>query len=289
MRRRSIAAFPLYPLLVFVPFPTCFLYADPPAVLPGPWLVSAVVVLIGAVFARRWWRRKLTPTAIADIKERRCCVTGRLRRLERELVSPWTGRRCVAWLGFFGSSGNDDNEPLSVSAPFVLEPHDGGHAIVVHLANGLYKKERAWDHLAYEERRLGSRERAGVDENTAIAFLLPSHIEHGRSDRRRSIPSTLDRHATRALCEVVYAEGDEVVLEGRFRRVADTMGVRSGDGLPTYQVVEEVVFAKGPLEVHRRLVSPWMRAHVTFFVMGAIFVELLVHGFVWLLVHGVRW
>jgi hypothetical protein len=289
VRRRSIAAFPLFPLLVFGPFPACFLYVDPPAVLPFPWIVVAVAVVIGAGFARRWWRRTLAPTAIGEIKERRCCVTGRLRRLDRELVSPWTKRPCVAWLGFFCFSGDGDDEPLGLSVPFALEPHDGGQVIVIHLANGRDKKERAWDHLAYGETRLGSRERAGVDHDTATAFLLPAHVTYARSGKRLSTPKSLDLNATRALCEVVYAEGDDVVIEGRFRRVADTMGVRSGDGLPTYQVVTEVTFAKGPIEVHRRWLSPWFRANVTFFVMGGIVVELVVHGSAYLLVHGINW
>lgn len=185
-------------------------------------------------------------------------------------------------------SAEGEDEPLGVSVPFALEPHDGGPAIVVHLANGRDKAGRAWDHLAYGETHLGAREWSAVDDEVADAFLRPAHAEQARSEGRAP-PSELWRDALRPLGEVVYAEGDDVVLEGRFRRVDDTMGVRSGDGLPTYEVITKVFFAKGPLAVHRRLMSPWLRENVTFFVLGAVVVEMLVHGFAWLLVHGVRW
>jgi hypothetical protein len=290
IRRRSIRAFPMWLVLMFAPVLGLFWLGDYfPPILPFPGGVAALVLIAVVAYYASRWRRRLSPTPTSDLKERRCCVVGRLRRLEQELVSPHSGRACLAWLGFMGEPG-DWPPVLGRSVPFVLEPNDGGRAIVIHLANGLGRRRRAWDHLGHAETRIRWASRLDGEERArALEFVLPAYIEQARADDLHRFDQRLSDNQISAQCEVAYEEGDEVVLEGRFRRVVDTAGLRSGDGLPTYEVVSRVILAKGPAEIHGRWNSPWMRVNVTPMLIGAICVEVLVHYVAFLLVHGVRW
>lgn len=290
-RRRSIRAYPIWVGVMFAPALGLFwLGNDLPAILPFPGGVAAVTFLgTVASYARRW-RRRLSPTPSGELKERRCCLVGHLRKLETELVSPHSDRRCLAWLGFMGEPG-EWMPILGRSVPFVLDPVDGGRAIVIHLANGLGRRRRAWDHLGHAERWIRWNDAPSSDERErALEFALPAYLEQARADENVDrFDRRLSNGSVIAQCEVTYEEGDEVVLEGRFRRVADTAGFRSAGGLPSYEVVSRVVFAKGPAEIHGRWTSPWIRANVTPMLFGAICVEVIVHLVAFLLIHGVRW
>lgn len=289
--RRSIRAYPIWAAIIFAPVLGLFWLEDSlPPILPFPGGLAALVVAgTAACYARRW-RRRLVPIPLDRLKERRNCVVGRLRKLERELVSPYSGRRCVAWLGYMGETG-EWVPVLGRSVPFVLESEDGDRAIVIHLANGLGRSSRAWDHLCHDERWIGWKSPPDPDERErALDFALPAYLEQARADDHLAgfDPRLSNGHVI-AQCEVTYEEGDEVMLEGRFRRVNDTTGFRSRGGLPTYEVVSRVLFAKGPVEIHGRPTSPWIRAHATPILLAAIGVEAVVHLVAFLLVHGVRW
>jgi hypothetical protein len=288
-RRRSIVATSIWVVILFAPMLGIFWLGYFPPILPFPGGVAALVLLGLVAYYVAHWRRRLAPTPTIALKERRCCVVGRLRRLEAQLVSPYSGRPCLAWLGFIAEIGNVP-KAVGRSVPFVLEPRDGGRAMVVHLANGLGRRGRAWDHLGHAETWFPSWHPSSDEWDRAVEFVLPVYIEQARADDDvERFDPRLTRNAIEPRREVTYEDGDEVVLEGRFRRVADTTGLRSGDGLPTYQVVSRVVFAKGPAEIHGRWTSPWMRANVAPMLVGAICVEVVVHLVAFLLVHGVRW
>lgn len=233
--------------------------------MPLPGVVTIVAFCWIVVHKHRSWKRLLVPEAIQDLGDRCCAVEGRLRKLDEELVSPYTGKACLAWCGWFASRGDALYEAFARAVPFVIELSSGG-ACVVRMVEIDWGGHR-WQHLGYaEETVCASSEPPFDDEGLARARDFFGEI----CKRQHYFPQN------RPIRELAYADGDLVVLAGRFRRVEGTPNYRGVESLPVYEVDGDVVLAKGAAVLHRKLLSPWLRARWSFYLMLAGLLELAV-------------
>lgn len=234
-------------------------------VLPLPGIVA--LAAFGAIVAQRQrgWKRRLSPTPLEDLGEGELAIEGIVRHLDRKLVSPYTDRECVAWLGWFIARGGDDSyHERATALPFVIELPDGSATVIRFSESD--EGVRVWNHLGHEEEivREAGEAPLGEEDRERIRNFL------GAASPRWSLPNF------RPVREVVYADGDRVVLAGKFHRREDAATYRSIKGLPVYEVSGDVVFAKGPAALHRRLLSPWLRAYWPVCVAAACGVEVVV-------------
>jgi hypothetical protein len=244
---------------VFAPAPPQpdFLFGT---LVPLPGVVTLAAFCWIVVYRHRWWKKTLVLDAIQDLGDRHCAVEGRLHKLDEQLVSPYTGKTCLAWLGWFSPRGDSRYDEIRHAVPFVIELSSGGACVVRMAEKGL----GVWQHFAYAEEIVHPRERSldGEDLARARAFFGDELM------RRRCISDAPPMR------ELGYAEGDLVVLAGRFRRVEGAPTYRGVESLPVYEVDGDVVLAKGPAALHRKLLSPWLRARWPMYLGYAAWIEL---------------